>query len=176
MEIEKAIAKFGTEAVLEYRAISSGLDNSMPEVFLGGFISSRLYNEFHCPVHIERHYLTVARELKVAITKEMVENVGGYRADLALYPSGGPPAIVEFKIFDEGRGLPGVLADVAKMKKLAEICPVSIHIGLLICQTNVPAEENAQKIGRELGRPVSVGEMQRSADDRWNWCFGCASF
>jgi hypothetical protein len=174
MEVEKTVAEVGTDAVLEYRRISSGIDNSVPEVFLGGFVAPRLHDRFRCPVHIEHRYLDIASSQNVSIDQEVIRKIGDLRADIAMYPAGVHPAVIELKIFDEDRGMPGVLADIEKMKKLTRICTVSSYMGLLVCPTGASLEENVRRIEAGLGRALEQGRVQRSVDGRWSWIFGCA--
>ena len=94
MEIEKAVVKFGTEAVMLYCQISNAKhDNELPEVFLGSFIAQRLFDEFHFNTHVERYYTVIAEELKIERTNELLNELGGLRADLAIYRDQLPSAI-----------------------------------------------------------------------------------
>jgi hypothetical protein len=101
MDLEKAIAEFGTEAVLRYREISaSKADNEIPEVFLGSFIAPRLFDRLRCPVHVERLYTVLASSVGIKLTSDLLIELGGLRADIVVcLPSG--PQIVELKVLDE---------------------------------------------------------------------------
>lgn len=155
-------------------------DNEVPEVFLGGFIAPRLFDTFGCPVHVEHNYLTVAKRLGIEVTPGLKAEVDNLHADLALYPQGAPPAIVELKILDEGGSMAKVLKDVARMRKLADACAgaggIDPYVGVLVCETrNAPMRRSVDDLERELGARVRAGGTQRSADDKWDWCFACAS-
>jgi hypothetical protein len=176
MDIMNALVDFGSEAVLRYRTISRQQDNEVPEVFLGGFIAPHLHDQFDCPVHIEHNYLCVASNLEVAITPDLVKKVGYFRADIAMYPDGLPPVIIELKVFDEGCQPSSVLGDLLKIKKLSDICTVKGYIGVLICATTtVPLEERVRKLEETLARRMHRADPQQSADGNWRWCYGCAS-
>lgn len=176
MEIMSAVVKFGTDAVLRYRTISGRPDNELPEVFLGGSIAPHLYDQFRCPIHIEYNFLTVAKNLGVDITEDVIRRIGDYRADIAMYRDELHPVIIELKVFDKNGQPLGVLADQRKVKKLSDICAVSGYVGVLICETeNVLLEERIRKLKESLGRVVYTGEPQWSADGSWRWSFGCAA-
>jgi hypothetical protein len=54
MDINEAIVKYGTEAVLRYRTVAALVqDNELPEVFLGGFIGHSDYGYHWQPLHAE---------------------------------------------------------------------------------------------------------------------------
>jgi hypothetical protein len=175
--IESLIVRFGTEAILRYRLISDAeSDSALPEIFLGGFIASRLYDELHCPIHIERPYTDMARELGIRLDSQLTKVLGGLRADLAIYKGKVPTHIVEFKIFDEGTQPIKVVSDLAKARKLASLKPVVAILGIMICEKRrSPLGSRLRQLEKEFGSPVCVGETQKSADGRWNWCFGSIS-
>ncbi len=127
INIESSIIKLGTEAVLRYRTISAATsDSELPEVFLGGFIASRLYDEIQCPIHIERPYMKMAAELGISTDGELKRRIELQRADMAVYQGGRPSHIVEFKIFDEGTGVDKIVDDLKKARELADRKPISI--------------------------------------------------
>lgn len=175
MEIMESLVEFGTNAVLAYRTMSQRQDNALPEVFLGGYIAPRLYDRFHCRVHIEENYLHLARSCGVVITDEIVSRVGYLRADIAMYPKEPPPAVIEFKILDESTPVSSVLSDYAKVKELYDTCGVTGYLGLLVCQTNLLLEENVNKVKESLSSSLYLGQPQQSADGRWKWRFASAA-
>jgi hypothetical protein len=68
MNINEAIVRYGTEAVLRYRGVAGvRQDNDIPEVYLGSFIVGRIYDELNVHAHAERSYETIARELGVTV-------------------------------------------------------------------------------------------------------------
>ncbi|MBI3766931.1 MAG: hypothetical protein HY271_00380 [Deltaproteobacteria bacterium] len=175
MDIENAIVEFGTQGVLRYREISQRPDNELPEVFLGGFIASHLYDQFHCPVHIERLYLTLAMECGLGVTPELVNELGGLRADLVVYQSELSPAMIELKILDERTSPLLIDNDRLKMKKLACRTRVRPYVGVMICQTSHTLESTIARLQTVLDRPIRTGPPRRSLTGKWEWCFGCAS-
>jgi hypothetical protein len=68
--LQSAIIELGTSAVLRYRTISHAKsDSCIPEIFLGGFIASQLYDRVRCPIHIERLYTRMAKDLGIPTTR-----------------------------------------------------------------------------------------------------------
>ena len=175
INIESSIIKLGTEAVLRYRTISAATsDSELPEVFLGGFIASRLYDEIQRPIHIERPYMKMAAELGISTDGELKRRIELQRADMAVYQGGRPSHIVEFKIFDEGTGVDKIVDDLKKARELADRKPISIALGLMICETSsLPLESRIKRLESALNSPLACGERQSSAD--WHWCFACYS-
>jgi len=176
MEIARAVVEFGTEAVLRYRTISGRQDNELPEVFMGGFIASRLYDRFHCAVHIEHSFLAVASSQGIRISEDMIRRIGSLRGDVAVYQDPARPAIVELKVFDECCQPSFVLSDLEKIESLGGLCSVRGYVGVLICETqNVGLEQRIDRLQKSLGRAVHLGEVQWSLHRGWKWCFGCAA-
>lgn len=179
MDVTNAIIEFGTEGVRRYREISQAKhDNELPEVFLGGFIASRLYDRFHCQAHVERYYRVIARELGIELNNDLLTELGGLRADIAIYRDGLPLPIIELKIFDERRQAASIADDLRKAEKLASRGNLRAYVGVMICETANPAsgslEIRTRKIHEATARKVYTGEPCRSVDGKWNWCFGCA--
>jgi hypothetical protein len=178
MDIRTAINEFGSEGVRHYREISSIVaDNEVPEAFLSGFIASRLHDRFGCPVHVERSYMTIAKDIGVEPSPELEAEIGGYRADVAMYQEGLPPAIIELKIFDEGCQLSSIRDDLDKMDRLARRGKLRGYVGLLICETsskNLKARKD--DLEDALRREILLSRSQKSTDGKWSWCFGCAQF
>jgi hypothetical protein len=175
MVIRNAILEFGTEAVLRYREISGEPDNNVPEYFLGSCIAERLHEQFQCRVHLEHLYTDIARDLGIPASWNLTRSIGGWRADIALMQPDVPPAITELKILDEAHPPSDVENDARKLRKFAEICNIRAYVGVLICETNLSLEEQVHKVGQTLQREVYIGNIQRSVDDQWRWCFGCSA-
>ncbi len=176
MDLKDCIVKLGTEGVLRYRTMSRvSHDNQLPEVFLGGWVASGLHDAFSCSVHVEHLYTAIAISRGIAITEELVALLGSYRADVAMFLPESPPAVVEFKIFDEGCAAAAVAGDLHKMKKLADVCSVTPYVGVMICQTPaMPLNARISQLEETLGIDVYTGEPQISTDGHWRWCFGCS--
>ena len=102
MDLGEALVRLGTEAVLQYRAIClPDADNEVPELFIGGFLRSRLRREYNVRARTEFAYLEIAeKHLQVGKTPLLVRQMGGWRADVALFPEGRPPVVTELKILD----------------------------------------------------------------------------
>lgn len=175
MDIRNAVVEFGTEAVLRYRKISGEPDNNVPEYFLGSCIAERLYERFRCRTHLEHLYTDIARDLGIPASGNLTRSIGGWRADIALVQPDLPPALIELKILDESRTLDDVGSDARKLRKFAEICNIRAYVGVLICETNLSLEEQVDRVGQTLQREVYTGNMQKSGDDQWHWCFGCCA-
>lgn len=175
MDIENAIIEFGTHGVLRYREISDAInDNELPETFLGGFIAVRLYDRFRCPVHVERLYTTLAIDLQVNLTVEFERELGGLRADIAMYHAKLPSALVELKILDETTPLSSALDDRCKLEKLARVCKIDTFLGAMICETSsANLEKRVAELEHVLGKKIHTGLPMPSIDDKWKWCFGC---
>jgi hypothetical protein len=175
MDFEHAIVKFGAEGVLRYRTMSNITnDNELPEVFLGGFTASRLYDTFLCSVRVEELYSAIAISRGVAITQELTALFGGYRADVAMFPTGLSPVVIELKIFDERCQADDVSRDLQKLKNLADVCDVQAYVGVMICESREPLETRIDRLKEALNAQVFTGETQRSSNAVWRWCFGCA--
>jgi hypothetical protein len=98
-DIQSPIVEFGIDAANLYQSMPRENAEAMPEVFLGGFIAPRLFERLTCPVHIERLYEEMAKQLGISATAELNREIGGQRADVAIYQGQVPSHIVEFKKF-----------------------------------------------------------------------------
>jgi hypothetical protein len=85
LDFERAVVEFGTEAVLRYRALAQPRhDNELPESFLRSFVALRLHEQFGHQVHVERLYTAMALDLGMPMTPDLVNVLGGFRADVAV--------------------------------------------------------------------------------------------
>ena len=174
MDISSAVVDFGTEAVLRYREISGRHDNELPEQFLGGFIAPRLHDRFHQPVHIELRYTTLAEQMGAQPTPDVINQIGDYRADIAICDPLSPPVIVELKVFDEGTKISAILYDRDKAEKLLQFGKAELYLGILICETkNHELQSRVRDLETALGRKVLTGSWQEARDGKWKWCVGC---
>lgn len=175
IELDKAIVKHGTAAVLRYRHISGILhDNQLPEIFLGGFIACGIHDELNVHAHVERFYPTIAMDRGLELSADLRTIFGGQKADVAVYQNGMPVAIVELKKFGDYRTPAGIIADRDKMSKLSRLCGVDAYLGVLITDvvSGIKCQERARMLGEALGQELDViGEPQPSLDSRWSWCF-----
>jgi len=175
-DIQSLIVEFGTDAANLYQSMSRENAEAMPEVFLGGFIAPRLFERLTCPVHIERLYEGMAKQLGISATAELNREIGGQRADVVIYQGQVPSHIVEFKKFAEKNRVSSVGKDFKKAKKLASLKPISILLGILICPTTKELKPRIKELERELGSGLLVGKTQKSSDEKWKWCFRCCAW
>jgi hypothetical protein len=176
LDFEKAVVEFGTEAVLRYRTIAEARhDNELPESFLRGFVAMRLHERFGCQVHVERLYTAMALDLGMPITPDFVNVLGAFRADIAVYESGRPFAVIELKIFDAASPLPSVGLELDKAQILARFAKLRILVGVMICPIVVSLEARIERLHDAFGGNMYIGERQHSRDRQWQWCFACAS-
>jgi len=130
-------------------------------------------------VHVERPYTVIARELGIELSNELLAELGGLRADVAIYQDGLPSAIVELKIYDEGLPAYAIAADLFKAQKLvnrARLGNLRAYVGVMICETsNCSLENRARKLEEAIHQKVYSGEARQSVDGQWHWCFGCAA-
>ena len=176
MDFEKAVVEFGTEAVLQYRSIAETRhDNELPESFLRCFVALRLHERFGYQVHIERLYTAVALDLGMPLTPDLVAVLGACRADVAVYESGQPSAVIELKVFDAASPLPSVGLEVDKAQILGRFAKLGIFVGVMICPIIVSLEARIERLHDAFGGNMYIGERQHSRDRQWQWCFACAS-
>lgn len=178
MDISQAIVEGGTGAVLRYRTVAGiQQDNRIPEIFLGGFIASGIYDKLGLHAHVEHPYTVIANRLGTTITPDLLILMEGFKADVAIYADTKPRAVVELKVFDDGKSAALIVADRDKMRKLTGRCSVEAYLGILITDAS-SGQTCSQRIrllsdclGSEFNR---VGENQRSIDGTWEWCFASA--
>lgn len=176
MDFEKAIVECGTEAVLRYRTIAETRhDNELPESFLRGFVALRLHERFGRQVHVERLYTTMALELGMTLTPDLVNFLGSVRADVAVYENGRPSAVVELKVFDAASPLPSVGLELDRARMLGRFGKLRIFVGVMICPIVVSLEARIERLHDAFGGNMYVGEREHSRDRQWQWCFACAS-
>lgn len=175
VDLSQAIVKYGTEAVLRYRSVSGiKQDSSLPEIFLGSFIACGIYDELKLHARTEVLYTDIASEHGVELSADLVRVIGGYRADIAVYQEDLPMAVVELKIFNDGKSASSVLADRDKVAKLSKLCRVDTYLGALVTdiESGVLCTTRAQKLGKVLEQKSQVvGASQPSRDGTWKWCF-----
>jgi hypothetical protein len=176
MDFEKAIVECGTEAVLRYRTIADNRhDNEVPESFLRGFIALRLHERFGHQVHVERLYSAMALELGMTLTPDLVNFLGAFRADVAVYENSLPTAIIELKVFDAASPLPSVGAELDRARMLGRISKLRVFVGLMVCPIVVSLEARIERLHDAFGGNMYVGQREHSRDRQWQWCFACAS-
>jgi hypothetical protein len=135
----------------------------------------RLHERFGCQVHVERLYTAMALDLGMPITPDLVNVLGAFRADIAVYESGRPFAVIELKIFDAASPLPSVGLELDKAQILARFAKLRILVGVMICPIIVSLEARIERLHDAFGGNMYIGERQHSRDRQWQWCFACAS-
>jgi hypothetical protein len=176
LDFEKAVVEFGTEAVLRYRTVAEPRhDNELPESFLRSFVALRLHERFGYHVHVERLCTAMALDLGIALTPDLVAVLGAFRADVAVYESGQPFAVVELRIFDAASALPSIGSELDKAQILARLAKLRLFVGVMICPIVVSLEARIERLHDAFGGNMYVGERQQSRDQQWQWCFACAS-
>jgi hypothetical protein len=176
LDFEKAVVEFGTEAVLRYRTVAEPRhDNELPESSLRNFVALRLHEQFGHQVHVERLYTAMALDLGIPLTPDLVNVLGGFRADVAVYEGGQPVAVIALKIFDAASPLPSMGAEIDKAQILANLAKLRLLVGVMICPIIVSLEARIERLHDTFGGNMYVGERQRSRDRQWQWCFACAS-
>lgn len=95
------------------------------------------------------------------------------RADIAVYRDRRPLAIVEVKMFDDGKSIAAIVADRDKMKKLSDLCGVECYLGVLVTdvETGETCTERVHKLGIALKQKFDLIGDRRSVDGAWEWCF-----
>ncbi len=181
MDIIGSIVRHGTEAVLEYRRMNGvETDERVPEVFLGGQIALGVHRDIGLNAHVERYYTTIATELGRQYDAELVNSLGGWRADVALYEGKTPRAVVEIKKYAEGGRDPLVRRDLDKLRSLAHDTPLKVFVAVLVTDTvRHRAEDRVIRLGELLGGRFDVLGPSQVADGGaadWSWMFVCGSF
>ena len=181
MTIAKSIVKHGTEAVLEYRRMTGNEhDNRVPELFLGGWIARGIHRDLGCHAHIERYYTTIAIELGKQSGAELIESLGGWRADVALYEGGAPKAVIEIKKYDEGGDDALIRRDLTKMRSLAAGTTLRVYLAVLVTDTaRKQGSDRAKALGESLGGEFDeLGPSQVANEGRadWSWLIAYGAF
>lgn len=180
MDFSQTIVRYGADAVQRYRILAEmSRDNEMPEIFFGGYIASAMHDNLNVNGHVERRYTVIAKELGATVDAKVINSIGDYRADLAIYDKQRPLAIVELKIFDDGKSVRPIIADRDKMHKLSELCRVQTYLGVLVTDdvSGALCTDRANALGKALEHEFdSIGDPQNSTDGSWKWLFACGRF
>ena len=181
MDIIGSIVSHGTEAVLDYRRMNGvESDERVPEVFLGGRIALGVHRDTGLNAHVERYYTTIATELGRQHDAELVNSLGGWRADVALYEGRTPKAVLEIKKYAEGGKDPRVRRDLDKLRSLARDTPLEVFVAVLVTDTvRRRAEDRVTRLGELLGGRFDALGPSQVADKgvaSWSWMFVCGSF
>ncbi|NHN91067.1 hypothetical protein [Acetobacter sicerae] len=169
-----SIVRHGVEAVKVYRSISGiPRDNEMPEIFLGGQIAIGLNRDLGLQAHVERPYLRIMNELGLTINDQIIEDMGGLRADIALYREEQPLAIIELKICDERDRRGGkLLADLEKMKLLSRQTGISTYLGVFLTDTaNATCKDRRAVLETVLEQKFEQASNLESAGNNAEWCW-----
>ncbi len=180
MRFSQGIVKHGTEGVKAYREISGiEQDNRIPEIFMGSWIARGLHEDFRVKARVECHFTEMARDLG-HVALDLVNVMGGWRADVAVYEGRKPTAVIELKIHDEGGRNGLVLRDLHKMQELSKRTGIESYLGVLITDTSSEVcEMRADALARMLQQPYDdLGSSVRAAGGAagWSWQFACWGF
>jgi hypothetical protein len=120
---------------------------------------------------VEGPYTVMASELGLQLTAELL---GGLRADVAVYND--TKALIELKVFDEGKSVAAIVTDRDKMVKLSELRGTEAYIGVLVTDVSGRAcADWVDLLGERLGRTFNwAGKKNRSVNDALEWCFAVA--
>lgn len=181
MRFSQGIVRHGTEGVRAYREISGiGQDNRLPEIFIGSWIARGLHEDFRVKARVECHFTEMAKDLGQEVGLDLVNVMGGWRADVAVYEGEKPTAVIELKIHDEGGRNGLVLRDLHKMQELCKRTGMESYLGVLITDTSSEVcKTRADALARmlqqpydELGLPIRAG----GGNADWSWQFACWGF
>lgn len=166
------IVKHGTAAVLRYAAISGIEDeNAVPEIYMGGFIAGGIHDDLGLHARVEVLYTDLARQLGVTLTEAHRAAFGGHRADVAVYRAGQPVAIIEMKIHDDYARVGLVVSDRDKMQRLAELCDIECHVGIMVTDTiSALHSERVRTLSEALGFNLELAGEPQVARKGWGWC------
>jgi hypothetical protein len=85
------------------------------------------------------------------MTPDLVNVLGAFRADIAVYESGRPFAVIELKIFDAASPLPSVGLELDKAQILARFAKLRILVGVMICPIIVSLEARIERLHDAFG-------------------------
>ncbi|MDA8116074.1 MAG: hypothetical protein M0000_01595 [Actinomycetota bacterium] len=175
-DMSAEICAAGEAAVAEYKEVS-GLDveDQYREVYLSCAMARHLHRSLKLNAKVERYYYQLAeKDLRLTLPASESKRLEGLRADIVLYQSDVPVAIIEVKKFAEGSQATMIRDDLEKAGVLKDHVPV--YVAVLVCETS-----SQRLLGRiqELKNTVSprlhVGDPHESSSGGWKWCFGCVS-
>ena len=122
----------------------------------------------------------MASDLGQVVDLDLVDEMGGWRADVAVYEQGKPTAVIELKIHDETRLEGLVLRDLNKVRMLSRRTGVETYLGVLVTDTaHELCSTRAEELSKSLGHPFDVIGMPIRADGgraNWSWLFACGAF
>jgi len=184
MNTKKAVTLFGTDAVIEYRAKAAVRDETrIPETCLSLYIASRMITDCNWDARVEVPYSRILGQLGVHGT-DVGPKFGGLRADIAIYEKEMPSAIIEIKIFDEGRRPTGVVSDWQKIARLQSYLAsrhlpgVPGYVGALVSDVEKkPAKSAVEELSQVLSLDPSTvdrGVENEASAGAWKWLFVCA--
>jgi hypothetical protein len=132
MGIDEAIIRYGTEAVLEYGKMSGiEAENVIPEKCLVVFMASRFIDELRWCAKREVSNTVMLKELGHQGDPDLIRDLGGYHADIAIYDGVTPKAIIEAKKVLSKSDIGCVKRDMEKLQKFTKRVSVPSFLGLL---------------------------------------------
>ena len=176
MLFQKVVVDACTSAVLRYRSMSrSGNDNTLSRSFLRSFVAERLYEGLDAEVHVDRPCTVMALELGMRPERELVAFLGSTCADVAVYDHDRPSRLVQFEVFDTASHLPPGNAGLDRADFLARATKLEAYVAYMVCPFIISLESRIERLHDLYGCDMYVGERHPSRDDKWKWCFVCAS-
>lgn len=180
MDLAQAICDAGVEAVLEGRTIwGAKQDNELREEFISALMARHLHASVGKSIKFERYYTTIYGELAMGKPRavEIVEGIGGFRADLVIYDGSPesltPVAIIETKVFAEGASPINIISDLHKGDPVNLSSRISVYGAVLVCETtNQNLEQRKAVLQKDFNGTIVYSAPQKALQD-WHWCFAC---
>jgi len=172
------INKAGVAAINTYlECAGAGFsEDSVSERSLSAFMALQLHNLAGLHAIPEVPYTRMVDDLQMKIEEPARAQIVGLRADIGLYDSGQPVAVVELKILSCGSdALFEFARDLRKGDPVSLSKRIRIYATALICQT-VGRSLDDQKVWVEkgIGQPLRYSSTEpTSTGQNWQWCFGC---
>lgn len=178
-DLRTAIYEAGVDAVKEARNIwGATQDNEMREEFISALMAGILHRRLSRPIRVEVDYTAIYGELGFTPNTDIINKIGGYRADIVIYSNDAanarPEAIVEVKKFAEGATVFSILADLHKGDAVELTRFTRVYGAVFVCETNRILETRKALLEDAL---EGQGNILFSPDQQslkgWAWCFGC---
>jgi len=180
MELQRAICKAGTEAVLQGKEVW-GIENvnELREEFLSALMAIHLHSALSLPARTEQLYTGLCDKFGIDVTVDVKKKIGGLRADIVIYESSKenskPITLVEIKKFAEAGKSLSISDDLRKDVAVLLKSRMKIYAGVLVCETTT---EQIEKRQATLKNALLDGKIVFSApvttSQNWQWCFACA--
>jgi hypothetical protein len=110
---------------------------------------------------------------------DLIHDLGGYHADIAIYGGHTPRALIEVKKVVKKKDIRAVKCDMAKLQKLTKRVLVPSYLGVLVCDDHPTLVDRQLDLLKEaldhevLTDPGALHKDYRTG--QWWWCFGCVT-